>query len=766
MNKIIISLSLFLFFCNHILAYHRVLYPMTATYDFSTADGLVGWYDNTISISSTSTNAGFSIQVDFSTPSTPLNETILTLGGKWQSAMDYGIFIKENNSSLKFSRHVNCKDTYGFYNSDAWNPNILKRNTNYSLKVEIDETRLRYSIWEEEKPETVLYEYEFYGMASSYLKDILSRTTKNLAYGVNLHYFPQKIIIEDLGSGVGVNPILPKPTIRWGHLINLNSQKYMRRKGSTSLGDLIYQRSPSGSANDIWEMCPYYDSRRAPLSYNVSFQNLYSDEYLSPQDCKKGDNVPLYETSSSDCRGWGVNKSVKEAVYFNLLNNNTNTYVTVQNKSKEEGAAIVTSDKITGAECSWNFEDLNLKAPIETGYYSIQNKNSSKYLYVKNYSTSVGEYIVQHSYNGTNQNLWYIEKLPGGFYAISNMDSRLYLEVQGGAFDNGSYITQAASSRYGYRKWIIKKSNETGTYTIQSLASGKYMVVKDASTTEDAYITQYDTGENNKLWKLEKTNFNPLPSTWLGLGGVYKIKNLYTNMYLVVQNASTSLSEHLITWSNAETKNAWWSIIQKDNGTWLIKNLNSQLYMNVDGNSMEEGASIVQWNDHSGDTGNSLWNIIKDTYVTVPNIFFIKNVRSGKYAHVQNDSTTPGAWITQQYGDTPIGPNNKMRWEFIRVNSPTNPTLTKSNTDNQEDLISLPSELKIYPISDNVFKISSKNKKMYQIQIMSVTGQLLNQYNVGDIQYELNMSNKTTGVYILNVIYDDKSSEARKVLVK
>lgn len=764
MNKIIISLSLCLLLCNHIFAYHRVLYPMTATPDFSSAEGLVGWYDNTISISSTSTNAGFSIQVDFSTPTTPLNETILTFGGKWQSAMDYGIFIKENNSSLKFLRHVNCKGTYGFYDSDAWNPNILKRNTNYSLKVEIDETRLRYSIWEEGKPGNILYEYEFYGMASSYLKSILSRTTKNLAYGVNLHYFPQKIIIEELGSGVGVNPILPEPTIRWGHLVNLNSNKYLRRKGTTYLGDFMFQASNSGSANDIWEMRPNFDSKRLPLSYTATFKNLYSEENLAPQDCRTGANISLYETSSSDCNGWEVHKSVKEAIYFNLRNTNTNSYISVQNKSTQENAAIVTSDKVEGAECSWNFEDLNLDTPLETGYYSIQNKNSSKYLYVRYHSTKVGEYIVQHSYNDTNQNLWYIEKQPGGFYTISNMDSRLYMEVQGGSFDNGAYITQAARTSYGYRKWIIKKSSETGFYTIQSLASGKYMIVQGASTAEDAYITQYNTGEDNKLWKLEKTNFAPLPSTWTGLGGVYKIKNIYTNKYLVVKDGSTSPSEHIVIWSNVDTKNAWWSVIQKDNGAWLIKNLNSQFYMNVEGNSMEEDASIVQWDDPTGDTGNSLWNIIPDTRVPAPNIYWIRNVRSGKFLFIHNGSTADGSWATQQYSGNPQ--DMRMRWEFIRVELPTKSVPFISNdAKNQNQLNMLSSSLKILS-NNNTFEVISGEKEISQIKLISLAGQLLNQYNVKGIRYKLNLNDKIAGVYLLNVIYDDKSSEARKILVK
>lgn len=765
MKKRIYLIYLLLLVCNSIFAYHRVFNPMTLKPDF-TVDNLVGWYDHEISINPHSTNAGFSVQVDFSTPATPLNRKILTIGGNWQTSMDFGLSVIENNSGLKFRRHVKCKGSTGFYDDDSWNSNILKRNTNYSLKVEIDETRLRYSIWEEGKPETILYEYEFYGMASSYLKDILVRTTNNLAYAVDPHYFPQKLIVEDLGTGVGVTPIEPKPNVRWGHLINLNSQKYMRRKGSTSLGDLIYQRSLSGSANDIWEMHPNFDSKRTPLSYTTTFNNLYSDYYLTIQDCKPGDNIPLYEVSLSDCKNWKVMKQVKEAIYFNLYNDNTDSYISVRDKSKEENAQIVTSKKITGAECAWNFEDLNLKGPIETGYYSIQNKNSSKYLYVRNHSTSAGEYIIQHSDNGTNQNLWYIEKQPGGFYIMSNMDSGLYMEVENGSFDNAAYIKQVKLPRFGYKKWIIQKSSESDTYTIQNLASGKYMVIQNASTAEDAYAIQYNTGEENKLWKLNKVNFTPLPSTWSGLGGVYKIKNLYTGMYLVVKDASTAASEHLVAWDSANSKNAWWSVIQKKNGAWLIKNLNSQLYMNVDGNSMEEGASIVQWGDIGGDTGNSLWNIIKAP-VPLPNIFFLKNVRSGKYAHIQNDSETPGAWITQQNGDTPYGIDNRMRWEFIRVTSPTNTTLTKSNTTDSEEKTAIsPSLLKIMNISDNIFEISSSDKEMSQIKLISITGQLLNQYNVGTTQYRINLDKFISGVYILNIIYKDGNNESRKILIK
>lgn len=765
MKKIYSLICILLLICNYTFAYQRIIYPMTTLFEFMDGTNMIGWYDNTISISSTKTNPGFSIQVFFSTPKTPLNESILVIGKEWEDTIDHGINIKENNSTLKMIRHVQRRSTAGFYESNAWNPNLLKRNTNYCLEVEIDETRLRYAIWEEGKPEMKTYEYEFYGLESSYLKDVLSQS--RLAYAVNLHYFPQKLIIDDLSSGVGVEPVVPTPTVRWGHLINLNSQKYLGRKGTTSLGNNIFQNPLSGSANDIWEMYPNYDSKRTPLLYNAIFKNLYSDEYLAPLKCQQGNNIPLHETSETECNEWKIVKNVENDSYFNIKNNHTYGYISVKDKSKKDMAPIVTNESSTGTECSWNFVDLNLKAPIETGYYSIQNKNSSKFLYTRYRSVSVGEYIVQHSYTGTNQNLWYIEKQPGGFYTISNMDSKLYMEVQGGAFYDNAYITQAASSSFGYRKWVLKRSNEEDTYTIQNLASGKYMVVMNASTSEDSYIIQNSGGEDNKLWILKKENFNPLPSTWSGLGGVYKIKNLYTNLYLVVKDASISQGEYLIGWDSADTKNAWWSIIQKDNGTWLIKNLNSQQYINVEGNSMGEGAYIIQRSKPDKDTGSFLWNIIRAN-VAAPNIFFLKNVRSGRYIHVRNDLQTPGAWITQQYGETQWGPNNKMRWEFIRVESPTSATLSfkSSSIDDQEDLVLLLSELKIYSIADKVFKVSSNNKKMYQIQIMSVTGQLLNQYNVRNIQYELNMSNKPAGVYLLNVIYDDKSSETRKVLVK
>lgn len=82
MNKIIILLGSLLLLCNSIFAYRRDIHPMTVNPDFSATGGLVGWYDNILSISHTTTNPGFSIQVDFSTPAIPLNETILTFGGK------------------------------------------------------------------------------------------------------------------------------------------------------------------------------------------------------------------------------------------------------------------------------------------------------------------------------------------------------------------------------------------------------------------------------------------------------------------------------------------------------------------------------------------------------------------------------------------------------------------------------------------------------------------------------------------------------------
>ena len=266
---------------------------------------------------------------------------------------------------------------------------------------------------------------------------------------------------------------------------------------------------------------------------------------------------------------------------------------------------------------------------------------------------------------------------------------------------------------------------------------------------------------------MKKEDFTPPHSTWAGLGGVYKIGNLQTGLYLNVRSGSITPGEYVIGWDDGDAPNSWWSVIQKDNGTWLIKNVKSQQYLNVEGNSMDEGAYIVQWNDPNRDTGSSLWNIIPSD-IRMADVFLLKNVRSGKYVHVRNGSVTPGSYITQNFTESPYVDNNKTRWMFVRVDLPTSGILSLKNnsTDNQKELISLLPELKIYSIADNVFKISSNNKKMHQIQIMSVTGQLLNQYSVGDIQYELNLNNKTTGVYLLNVIYDDKSSETRKVLVK
>lgn len=55
---------------------------------------------------------------------------------------------------------------------------------------------------------------------------------------------------------------------------------------------------------------------------------------------------------------------------------------------------------------------------------------------------------------------------------------------------------------------------------------------------------------------------------------------------------------------------------------------------------------------------------------------------------------------------------------------------------------------------------------MSQIKLISITGQLLNLYNVGSTQYIMNLGKFIPGVYLLNIIYYDGNSESKKILIK
>lgn len=732
-------------------------FPQTDTYDYQiTSNDLVGWYFP-IQAGETSFQ-GLGVTVEFSTGDQALNKSIVVIGTEYNAAIDYGLNFKENNNSIRVSRHVRLGDHIGFFDTDAWDNNLLKRNTNYILNIEIDETRFRYSICEKGFEQDKKYEYEFSGLANSYFREQLQQF--RLAVAVSLKgYATQNLKVYDLGYGVGVEPILPQTAIRYAHIKNKNSSLYMRRFGTTGTSDHMTQAALSNSANDIFKVEPNREINRLPNQYPVTIKALYKNTFVAPEGCSTLNNAYIRETESTDCNVWTMSR--ESGKDWQIKNNHSNGLLYVLQNSTAANANLLQATEGVPVSSEWILEDVYIASPLPDGYYKLKVYASGKYMraYLKDNRPDV--YIVQHSEDGSDADVWYLEKQPEGTYSIRNIDSEKYLCVLGGSFAPDAYLSQKTKfDGYASEKWIIEADG--GYYKIKNFASGKQICIRYDYLTEDEYFIQ----TSEKHASTSRLQIIPVDlSKTDPISGMYMLKNTYTNMYLTVQNESTATNAQLVTTNNPSTVASLWTVEKREGGAYILRNVKSNKCAALQYRSNLEGTNIVQV-PSDNISGEHLWHLYKSE-VPIPNIYFFNNIYSGRSMYIQNSSGTPGAYITQQSSNNLE--DTRMRWQLIPVSrietEDDNEATTRIATDIAEmDQHEMTNEIVIKK-SNNYYTIQSRSKKIKSVSVLSINGATLKKETANSYTCEINLSDLNTAVYVINILLEDNSVESRKVLI-
>lgn len=134
---------------------------------------------------------------------------------------------------------------------------------------------------------------------------------------------------------------------------------------------------------------------------------------------------------------------------------------------------------------------------------------------VKNASKADDGKIIQFAMRGVENSEWEILPADYGFVRLRNKNSQKYLVVRNGNLDVGEILVQhGADSPNGYwslrKEFYIDSGVRKVAYTLKNRLSGLYAVVEGAVIPSGAPIIQYDTGEENKLWIFEKLPSNAL----------------------------------------------------------------------------------------------------------------------------------------------------------------------------------------------------------------------------------------------------------------
>ena len=456
----------------------------------------------------------------------------------------------------------------------------------------------------------------------------------------------------------------PKDT--YVRIQNKNSGKYaLVNNAETGNLSLIVQGT-TGIGNDEWKLS-------FSGVNECKIQNLHSRRFIVVKDASTevGAEIIQYDEKGTDNEFWILDYSATDTKYFRLKNRKSGKYLGVYQNSKLDNYKLV---QVNGEENSvyWTFLQSypDEKSMIETGVYRVKNKKSGLYLTILNRSPETGTPLVQHSrFDSDDSNIsadtWFLEPARDrNAYTLRNLISGFYMSS--GLYETeGSDVWQRIAWYSGENDWQFILTGVPGEYRLRNAASYYYAVIKNASTEEDAHVIKYHSGSgDNEIWTLERVYYSdsPLPKS------IYTIRNRNSLKLMVVKNASTTDDAEIIQYETGEG-NSEWEILPAVFGLVQLRNKNSQKYLVVKNASLELGEELVQ---HGASTFNSFWKITKEFYTgsgMKDVVYTLKNLRSGLYAVVKDASIADGASIIQYdsgeknmlwtFSDQLVGPSER-----------------------------------------------------------------------------------------------------------
>lgn len=234
------------------------------------------------------------------------------------------------------------------------------------------------------------------------------------------------------------------------------------------------------------------------------------------------------------------------------------------------------------------------------------------------------------------------EDLTGKYY-LQNRHSNLYMEVSGASTSNGANIQQNSLQKTTNQQFEFT-SLGVNIYRIIPIHSGKAVDIDGVSAANGANVHQWDyVGGTNQQFSVVPTG-----------NGYYKLIAVHSNKLIEVSGFSTTVGGNLQQWEDVNQSSGQWKLISVggggilSDGTYLIQNRNSGLYLDVDANLInQDGANVQQW---------QLYNTVNQKFTLTnlgSNTYSIISVASGKSLDVSGASTANGA--------------NVQQWAYVQV---------------------------------------------------------------------------------------------------
>ena len=198
-----------------------------------------------------------------------------------------------------------------------------------------------------------------------------------------------------------------------------------------------------------------------------------------------------------------------------------------------------------------------------------------------------GTNIQLYEKNSTDAQKWNVIYGSDGYYTIQNMATGKYLEVNGSQTHNGANVQLYNSNGSCAQKWQIVKNNDG--YILYSACSGKALDVAGARTTNGTNIQIYM--KNGCV--AQKWYFETAPD--LSEGNYVIHSALNKDRVLDVAAASKVDGANVWLWEDNGNIAQKWQISSDGNGAYIITSLLSRKALDVAGALTNNGANVQQY---------------------------------------------------------------------------------------------------------------------------------------------------------------------------
>lgn len=401
---------------------------------------------------------------------------------------------------------------------------------------------------------------------------------------------------------------------------------------------------------------------------NTNYNITYNWTVLRKPDDKSAKTWNLIDVTEDKFHGQNVGLEPRNA---------PNKFLTVMDNSNTDSANVEIRTATTDTHMQWTFIRAGVDAETAKPYYRILNKGSNRVLDVQGGKIQSGTNVLQYTYHGGNNQLWYVEETEtDGYYKIASRgNADLVLDVQGSKDADGTNVQIYTGNDSDAQTWkLVGRDSINAAAAIASDPfDGKYFTLAPGHAADMRLDLVGDGTGNGTQVQLYEEQVTDVQKWKFEVQGSESVDGKLRNYYMIVSvyaegkaldsstgTPSNGTRPHLWTYNTAN-KHQHWYIENAGGGYYYIIPREAQTKV-LDCSGDDNGKSnntVVQLWDRQSTATDQKWRIVETAETKELGTYHLQSALGRNLDIALGGSNKLVLWTTRS--------NDGGRWKFIQM---------------------------------------------------------------------------------------------------